>query len=106
MVIAVAVAGAEIQFRIITCPSHFQHFLLAFQEKFLLLDLRLESDSMIIDIVRRKDAAHILFNRIFYFRDYDIEIFTVAFQFETLRQVEQCQFHIVTRFGQRDFVLR
>lgn len=63
MVIAVAVAGAEIQFRIITCPSHFQHFLLAFQEKFLLLDLRLESDSMIIDIVRRKDAAHILFNR-------------------------------------------
>ena len=42
-------AGAEIQFRIITCPSHFQHFLLAFQEKFLLLDLRLESDSMIID---------------------------------------------------------
>ena len=86
--------------------DHLQHFLLAFQEKFLLLDLRLESDSMIIDIVRRKDAAHILFNRIFYFRDYDIEIFTVAFQFEALRQVEQCQFHIVTRFGQRDFVLR
>ena len=103
MVIAVAVAGAEIQFRIVTGLRHFQHLLLAFQEIFLLLDLRLEGDGMVIDIVRREDAAHIAFDGIFELRDHNVEILAVALQFEALRQVE---FHIVARFGQRDFVLR
>ena len=61
---------------------------------------------MVIDIVRREDAAHIAFDGIFELRDHDVEILAVALQFEALRQVEQGEFHIVARFGQRDFVLR
>ena len=44
---------------------------------------------MIIDIVRRQDTAHILFNGIPGFGNDDIEVLAVAFQLQTLRQVEQ-----------------
>ena len=104
MVITVAIAGTEVQFGVVARLRHLQQLLLICQQILLFFDLRLEADGVIVDQVGGQQTPHVGFDRIHLGRCGNVKPLFLLFQFQTLSQVEECQLHIVGRFGACHFI--
>ena len=105
VVITVAVARPEIQLRVIIRPRDAKHLALALQQISLLLDLRLEGDGVVVDMIGRQDAAHVLRHDVLDERLLDVERLA-PLQLQALRQVEQREVDIVGVLRERHLVVR